>query len=76
MQKGKMLYMIIKKICYRCKGKDIGHTDKYLIDFYQASKKEKRKFEINLVDNSNLVDLTHLDVFDFFEDRKLSRPTD
>lgn len=28
----------------------------------------KRKVETNLVDNSNLANLTHLDITDFFED--------
>ncbi|XP_078148856.1 uncharacterized protein LOC144544271 [Carex rostrata] len=65
--------------CYRCGGK--GHwsrtcrTPKHLVDLYQASLKNKnKKIETNLVcddnfDNSEL-DVTHLDVADFFEENK------
>ena len=56
------------------------HTPKHLVDLYQASIKEKRKgIETNFVDHNDLedpmnyldlsngVDMTHLDVSDFFE---------
>ena len=56
----------MKKFVISAKDKDIGrvscHIDKRLIDLYQVSKKGKRNTETNLVDNSNLDDLTHLDV--------------
>ena len=56
------------------------HTPKHLVDLYQASVKEKGKgIETNFVDHNDLkdpmdldlpngVDMTHLDVSDFFED--------
>ncbi|KAL4650192.1 hypothetical protein ACB092_01G069300 [Castanea dentata] len=56
-------------------------TPKHLVDLYQASIKEKRKrIETDFVDHndpedpmnsldlSNGVDMTHLDISDFFED--------
>ena len=55
-------------------------TPKHLVDLYQASIKEKGKeIETNFVDHNDLedpmdldlpnrVDMTHLDVSDFFED--------
>ncbi|XP_073121511.1 uncharacterized protein [Henckelia pumila] len=56
--------------CYRC-GVE-GHlsrtcrTTKHLVDLYQSSMKEKGKIEANLVDSDDPVDITHLDVSDFF----------
>ncbi|XP_073130786.1 uncharacterized protein [Henckelia pumila] len=56
--------------CYRC-GVE-GHwsrtcrTAKHLVDLYQSSMKEKGKIEANLVDSDDPVDITHLDVSDFF----------
>ena len=45
------------------------HTTKLLVDLYQASIKVKRKeVEMNFIDGDDLVDLTHLDVSNFFED--------
>ena len=41
-------------------------TLKHLVDVYQASIKGK-EFEMNFIDSNDQVDLTHLDVSDFFE---------
>ena len=59
--------------CYRCRMKRhwlcTYHTTKLLVDLYQASIKVKRKeVEMNFIDGDDLVDLTHLDVSNFFED--------
>ena len=46
-------------------------TAKHLVDLYQASIKDKGKnIEANFLDDDGDggVDLTHFDVFDFFED--------
>ena len=44
-------------------------TLKHLVDLYQAPKKEKGKeIERNFIDHENPIDITHLDVLDFFED--------
>ena len=58
--------------CYRCDMK--GHwsctccTSKHLVDLYQSSIKVKGKeVEMNFIDSDGQVDLTHLDVSDFFE---------
>ena len=56
--------------CYKCGMK--GHwsrtyrTPKHLVDLYQASIKGK-EVEMNFIDSNGQVDLTHLDVSDFFE---------
>ena len=43
-------------------------TSKHLVDLYQALIKAKgKKVEINFIDSDGLVDLTHLDVLDLFE---------
>ena len=43
-------------------------TSKHLVDLYQASIKVKGKeVEINFIDSDGPMDLTHLDVSDFFE---------
>ena len=45
------------------------HTLKHLIDLSQASIKVKGKeVEMNFIDDDRTVDITHLDVFDFFKD--------
>ena len=41
-------------------------TPKHLVDLYQASIKGK-EVEMNFIDSDGQVDLTHLDVSDFFE---------
>ena len=41
-------------------------TLKHLVDVYQASIKGK-EVEMNFIDSNDQVDLTHLDVSDFFE---------
>lgn len=42
---------------------------KHLADLYQASKKAKgTEIETNFMDHENPIDITHLDVLDFFED--------
>ncbi|XP_073128547.1 uncharacterized protein [Henckelia pumila] len=41
-------------------------TSKHLVDLYQSSMKENGKIEANLVDSDDPVDITHLDVSDFF----------
>ena len=41
-------------------------TPKHLVDLYQASIKRK-EVEMNFIDSDGQVDLTHLDVSDFFE---------
>ena len=58
--------------CHRCGMK--GHqsrtccTPKHFVDIYQASIKVKGKeVEMNFIDSDGLVDLTHLDFSDFFE---------
>ncbi|KAL0329127.1 UNVERIFIED_CONTAM: hypothetical protein Sradi_4899400, partial [Sesamum radiatum] len=65
----------VKTSCYRCGGK--GHwsrtcrTPKHLIDLYQESLKNKnKKIETNFVDDESdgYIDMTHLDVADFFAD--------
>ena len=64
------------ELCYRC-GME-GHwsrtcwTAKHLVDLYQASKGKGKEIEMNFLGHSDLedhmgVDITHLDVFDFFE---------
>ena len=60
--------------CYKCGMK--GHwsrtcyTADHLVKLYQTSLKEKckEKIETNLIDGNDVVDITHLDVSDFFED--------
>ena len=59
--------------CFRCGVK--GHwsrtcrTPKHLVELYQASLKAKGKeVETNFIDHDEPVDITHLDVSDFFED--------
>lgn len=42
--------------------------NEHLVGLYQASKKRTGNIENNLVNNSDSVDLTHLDVSDFFKD--------
>ncbi|KAK4399936.1 hypothetical protein Sango_1099700 [Sesamum angolense] len=65
----------VETSCYRCGGK--GHwsrtyrTPKHLIDLYQESLKNKNeKIETNFVDDESdgYIDMTHLDVADFFAD--------
>ncbi|KAL0365064.1 UNVERIFIED_CONTAM: hypothetical protein Sangu_0604000 [Sesamum angustifolium] len=65
----------VETSCYRCGGK--GHwsrtcrTPKHLIDLYQESLKNKnKKIETNFVDDESdgYIDMTHLDVADFFAD--------
>ena len=41
-------------------------TPKHLVDLYQASIKRK-EVEMNFIDSDGQVDLTYLDVLDFFE---------
>ena len=44
------------------------HTSKHLVDLYQASIKLKgNDVEMNFINGDGLVDLTHLDVLDLFE---------
>ena len=46
----------------------ICRTLKHFVDLYQASIKAKGKeVEINFINSDGLVDLTHLDVSNFFE---------
>ena len=60
--------------CYKCGMK--GHwsrtcyTADHLVKLYQTSLKEKSKdkIETNLIDGDDPVDITHLDVSNFFED--------
>ena len=43
-------------------------TSKHFVDLYQTSIKAKGKeVEMNFIDSDGQVDLTHLDVSDFFE---------
>ena len=43
-------------------------TPKHFVDLYQASIKAKgKKVEMNFIDSDDPIDLTHLDVSDFFE---------
>lgn len=69
-ERKKMLHIIIN-FFFQCGRKGhwsrIYNMDKQLVDLYYTSKKRKRKIKTNLVNNSNLVDLIHLDVSDFFE---------
>ncbi|XP_070013369.1 uncharacterized protein [Nicotiana sylvestris] len=55
--------------CYRCGGKghwaNICRVPRHLVEFYQASLKNKGP-EANFVSDNNF-DITHLDVADFFE---------
>ena len=46
------------------------YTTDHFVKLYQTSLKEKvkEKIETNLIDGDDLVDITHLDVSDFFED--------
>ncbi|KAG2663565.1 hypothetical protein I3760_16G037000, partial [Carya illinoinensis] len=65
--------------CYRCGITGCWartcRTTKYLVDLlYQAFRKRKtKKFETNFIEPSNVLvsmdgeDITHLDIFDFFE---------
>ena len=44
------------------------HTSKHFVDLYQALIKVKGKeVEMNFINSNGQVDLTHLDVSDFFE---------
>ena len=44
------------------------HTSKHLTDLYQVSIKTKEKeVEMNFINSDGLMDLTHLDVSNFFE---------
>ena len=44
-------------------------TLKHLANLYQAPKQAKGKeIERNFIDHENPIDITHLDVLDFFED--------
>ena len=44
------------------------HASKHLVDLYQASIKLKgNDVEMNFINGDGLVDLTHLDVLDLFE---------
>ena len=56
--------------CYRCDMKGywsrICRMPKHVVDLYQTSIKGK-DVEINFIDSDGQVDLTHLDVSDFFE---------
>ncbi|KAL2527199.1 Retrovirus-related Pol polyprotein from transposon RE1 [Abeliophyllum distichum] len=59
--------------CFRCGMK--GHwsrtcrTTKHLVDLYQRSIKGKEKVETNFADFDGPIDVTHLDVSDFFADQ-------
>ena len=45
-------------------------TPRYRVDMFPASLKSKEKnIETNYIDNSNPMDVTHLDVLDYFEDK-------
>ena len=46
------------------------YTNDHLVKLYQTSLKEKgkEKIETNLINSDDPVDITHLDVSDFFED--------
>ena len=46
------------------------YTVDHLVKLYQTPLKEKGKdkIETNLINGDDSVDITHLDVFDFFED--------
>ena len=46
------------------------YTTDHLVKLYQTSLKEKgkEKIETNLINSNNSMDITHLDVLDFFED--------
>ncbi|KAM3362109.1 hypothetical protein P3S68_016963 [Capsicum galapagoense] len=60
--------------CFRCGGKGHYSRDcralKHLVDLYQASlKKKERNFEANFL-SENVVDITSLDIADFFEHPK------
>ena len=56
--------------CYRCGMKrhwsHTYRTPKHLVNLYQASIKGK-EVEMNVIDSDSQVDLTHLNVSDFFE---------
>lgn len=43
-------------------------TSKYLVDLYQRSIKGKEKLETNFAEYNGPIDVTHLDVSDFFTD--------
>ncbi|XP_073132701.1 uncharacterized protein [Henckelia pumila] len=56
--------------CFKCGTKEhwsrICRTPKNLVDLYQSSIKGKGKIETNFADDDGPVDITHLDVSDFF----------
>ncbi|KAI9174685.1 hypothetical protein LWI28_021248 [Acer negundo] len=62
-------------VCYRCgcynHWSNECSTPKHLVELYQASIKEKGKIsETHLIENPYPMDITHLNVTDFFEDPK------
>lgn len=65
-----MLDTIMKKFFIDVEEKDIGHVPMVWKMFRKPlpSIQERKKIEANLVDKSDLVDLTHLNVYDFFKD--------
>lgn len=60
----------MKKFFIDVEEKDIGHVPMVWKMFRKPlpSIQERKKIEANLVDKSDLVDLTHLNVYDFFKD--------
>ncbi|XP_073121969.1 uncharacterized protein [Henckelia pumila] len=56
--------------CYKCgvegNWSRTCRMEKHLVDLYQNSIKEKEKIETNFLDNDDPVNITHLDVSDFF----------
>ena len=62
-----------ENVCFRCGMKEhwscVCRTPKYLADLYQASKHAKGKeIETNFIGHESPINITHLDVSDFFED--------